>query len=198
MLEINNDTPGHELVKLLQTGDNRSVDRVLLLLHRQVYPVVTSFVRKHHGSDADCEDLFQDGLVALYRLAIENKLNKEEINLGGYLFAICRNIWFKQFRKKKDTVEIFDNDVAVPLEELALFSMMEQEKQTAIMDLLTRLGDSCKRLLIFYFYDRLKLKKIATLMDYSSEAVAKNKKSSCMKKLKTLIEQLPSIKNKIS
>ena len=198
MAETNKKIPDSEIIEQLQFGDSRSIDKVLLYLHRRVYHTVVSFVKKYKGSVADSEDLFQDGLVALYRLAKEGKLKKDATNVEAYLFSICRNIWYKQLQKRKETYEVDENANAVPIEELALYSLMEEEKKAAIDQLLSRIGDKCKQLLVYYFYDRLRLKKIAELMDYSSEQVAKNKKSECMKKLKTLTSELPSIKNKIS
>ncbi len=198
MAETKKKIPGSEIIEQLQFGNSQSVDKALIYLHRQVYRTVVSFVKKYKGSDADCEDLFQDGLVALYRLAKDGKLKKDATNVEAYLYTICRNLWYKQLQKRKETVEVDENANSVPIEELALYSLMEEEKKAAIDQLLSRIGDSCKRLLVYYFYDRLRLKQIAELMDYASEQVAKNKKSECMKKLRTLASELPSIKNKIS
>ena len=187
-----------EIIEQLQFGDSQSVDKALIYLHRRVYKTVVSFVDKYRGSDADCEDLFQDGLVALYRLAKQGKLKKEATDVEAYLFTICRNLWYKQLQKRKETIPVDENVSSVSIEELALYSLMEEEKKAAIDQLLSRIGEKCKQLLVYYYYDRLRLKKIAGLMDYASEQVAKNKKSECMKKLKRLASELPSIKNKIS
>ena len=198
MIETGNKIPDDEIIEQLQFGDDRTVDKILLYLHRRIYHKIVAFVKKYNGSTADSEDLFQDGLVAFYRLAKEGKLKKEGVNVEAYLYTICRNIWFKQFAKRKETLELEENDSIVPLEELALYSLMEEEKKAAVDQLLSRLGDTCKKLLVYYFYDRLRLKKIAEKMGYAGEQVGKNKKSSCMKKLKTLASELPSIKNKLS
>ncbi|MEO1263065.1 MAG: sigma-70 family RNA polymerase sigma factor [Bacteroidota bacterium] len=197
MIEPNKQIPDEEIIVQLQFGNDRTVDNALLYLHRRVYRKVVAFVKKYKGSDADGEDLFQDGMVALHKLARRGKL-KRDTNVEAYLYTICRNIWYKQLKKRKETFALDENINSLPVEEVTLYSIMENEKKAAIDQLLSRLGESCKQLLVHYFYDRLKLKNVAELMGYASEQVAKNKKSECMKKLKTLVAENPSIKNIIS
>ena len=197
MIETSKQIPDAEIISKLQFGDSQTVDEALLYLHRQVYRKVAAFVKKYKGDDADCEDLFQDGMVALYKLARRGKLNPTT-NVEAYLYTICRNIWYKHLQKRKETIELDEKINSIPVEEVTLYSILEKEKKDAIDQVLTRIGDACKKLLVYYFYDRHKLKKIAELMEYASEQVAKNKKSECMKKLKTLVAENPSIKNRIS
>ena len=197
MTERSKQIPDEEIIAQLQSDDYRTVDNALLYLHKRLYHKVAAFVKKYKGSQADCEDLFQEGMVALHKLARQQKL-KPDTNVEAYMYTICRNIWYKQLQKRKETVELNEHFNSVPVEEVALYSLMEKEKKEAIGQLLSRLGESCKKLLVLYYYDRLKLKKIAELMGYASEQVSKNKKSECMKKLKTLVAENPSIKNRIN
>jgi len=44
-------------------------------------------------------------------------------------------------------------------------------------------GD-CQRVLKMYYYERLRMSEIARKMGYLNDQVAKNKKSSCLRKLK--------------
>ncbi|HFA48532.1 MAG TPA: sigma-70 family RNA polymerase sigma factor [Bacteroidetes bacterium] len=186
-----------DIVQRLQSGDNRIVDETLYYLHGQVYAMVVRFVRKYKGTLADAEDNFQDSLIALYKLARQGKL-QGNTNVEAYLYAINKNLWFKQLKKRKETLELPDDAHAIPVPEVALYSLLSEERKAAIEKLLAQLGESCHRLLVYYFYDRLKLKKIAQLMEYASEQVAKNKKSACMRQLKTLLSQHPHYKKNIT
>jgi len=63
------------------------------------------------------------------------------------------------------------------------------------MMLLESLGGNCKRILVLYYFDRLKMKEIAEVMNFANDQVAKNKKSSCLKKLKAKISESPRLKD---
>jgi RNA polymerase sigma factor (sigma-70 family) len=183
--------PDEMLIQRLQFGDSQEVDAALLYLHKQVYQMVVRFVAKYKGVNSDAEDVFQDGLVALYKLAKLGKL-MPSTNVEAYLFSICKNLWFKQLRKKQDTVELSTEVNALPaLDELPLYGILSQEKQSAIGQLLLHFGEDCQKVLVAYYYDRLRMVKIAEMMGYANEQVAKNKKADCMKKLKNLLAEAP-------
>ncbi|MEO1259026.1 MAG: sigma-70 family RNA polymerase sigma factor [Bacteroidota bacterium] len=183
-----------EIVQRLKATDDRTVDQTLSYLHKQVYQMAVNFIKKYKGSLADAEDIFQDSLLALYKLARQGKLDNCH-NVEAYLMAISKNLWFKQLKKKKETVDLEEevNSVAVP--EVALYTLLEEEKRSAFDKLLASLGENCQQLLIYFYYDRLRMKKIAELMGYNSEQVAKNRKSKCLQKLKTLLSENPHYKN---
>ena len=63
------------------------------------------------------------------------------------------------------------------------------------MKLLESLGKDCKRVLVLYYYERLKMKEIAGIMNFANDQVAKNKKSSCLKKLKSIVSESPRMKD---
>lgn len=185
-----------EILRQLQYGQSNEVDAALSHLHRQMYLMVVRFVKRYRGGQADAEDVFQDGLVALYKLARQGKL-AHDVNVEAYLFSICKNIWFKYLKKRKETVELDKVAYDLPVAEVQLFSLLSEERQSLIEQLLSRLGESCKKILTYYYYDRLRMKRIAELMEYANDQVAKNKKSNCMKGLKELLASYPSLKENL-
>ncbi|MCC6726592.1 MAG: sigma-70 family RNA polymerase sigma factor [Saprospiraceae bacterium] len=185
--------PDELILKRLQSGGSLEVDETLAHLHRQVFGMTLKFVNKFKGSDADAEDVFQDAMVALYKMARQGKL-VAGTNIEAYLFAICKNLWFKQLRKRHETVDISSELVKMPeLDNLPLHSMLEHEQQNAFARLLQRFGEDCQRVLVSYYYDRLRMSKIAEMMGYSNEQVAKNKKADCMKRLKAYLAEAPGL-----
>ncbi len=185
--------PDEILIQRLQSGESLEVDETLSYLHRQVYAMTARFVIKYKGISADAEDIFQDGLVALYKLARLGKL-ASDTNVEAYLFSICKNLWFKQLRKRHETVEFTAELNTIPeLDGLPLYSLLSQERQNAFGMLLRSFGEDCQKVLFAYYYDRLRMAKIAALMGFANEQVAKNKKADCMKKLKKLLSDSPEI-----
>ncbi len=185
-----------EILHRLQFGESNEVDQALSHLHRKVYQMVVRFVKRYRGESADAEDVFQDGLVALYKLARQGKL-PSDVNVDAYLFSICKNLWFKQLNKRKETVDLEKVAFDLPVEEVQLFSLLSEERQSLIEQLFLHLGEGCKKILTYYYYDRLRMKRIAELMEYANEQVAKNKKSNCMKRLKELLTAHPILKENL-
>jgi RNA polymerase sigma factor (sigma-70 family) len=183
--------PDEMLIQYLQQGDSHEVDDTLSYLHRKVYAMTERFVIKYKGTSPDAEDIFQDGMVALYKIARLGKL-APGTNVEAYLFSICKNLWFKQLRKRHETVELSAELNAVPeLDGLPLYSLLSDEKQNAFAKLIGLFGADCKTVLVAFYYDKLRMTKIAELLGYANEQVAKNKKAECMKKLKTLLNDSP-------
>ncbi|MEM1319685.1 MAG: sigma-70 family RNA polymerase sigma factor [Bacteroidota bacterium] len=183
--------PDEELIRKLQFSERRELDGVFSYLYRKVYDQVYRFVRKYKGIEADVEDIFQDGLIALLKLARRGQL-AADVNVEAYLFSICRNLWFKQLQKKKVNINPDDLQMAAPAEEVPLYSMMKSEEQQEILNALQQLGEDCRKVLVYFYYDRMRMRKIADLMGYASEQVAKNRKSECMKKLKHIFNKTPN------
>ena len=185
-----------EILHRLQFGEASEVDQALSHLHRKVYLMSVRFVKRYRGTQADAEDVFQDGLVALYKLARQGKL-AHDVNVEAYLFTICKNLWFKQLKKRKETVEL-DNVVHnMPVESVQLSTLFSEERRAFIQQLFSHIGEGCRKILTYYYYDRMRMKKIAEVMEYANEQVAKNKKSKCMKLLKELLDANPGLKENL-
>lgn len=178
--------PDQTLIQHLQIGDPVVVNKALTYLHRKVYQQVSSFIQKYQGAAQDVEDIFQDALLAIYKLARQERL-PPDTNVEAYLFSICKNLWFQQLRKKKAIISIEDNPVLPPVQEVTLFRLLEKEKKEEIQRLISKIGSNCREVLTYFYFERMRMREIAELMNFSSEQVAKNKKSTCLKKLKILV-----------
>lgn len=186
-----------EIKQRLMSDKERIVDEALYYLHTRVYPKVVGFVKKYKGTLNDAEDAFQESLLILYKLARQGKL-EECSNMEAYLMAINRNVWFKLLKKRKETVDITEETNAISVPPVALFSLIQDDKSNSFDNVLASLGESCQKLLVHYYYDRLRMKEIAELLGFANEQVAKNKKSKCLQQLKVLLEKLPHYKDNLT
>lgn len=189
-----NRIPDKRIIEQLQSIEEKEVDQILEYLYSRMYPMVQGFVLKNRGEKSDAKDCFQDGLISFYKLARQDRL-KNDINVEAYLFTICRNVWLKKLGRQKKPVLLIEDIETVPVEETTLKQLLSKEKEANIKRILQQLGTDCYRVLLDYYYKNLPLKKIAKEMKYASEAVAKNKKSHCMKKLREMIGKFPEYKN---
>lgn len=174
------------IIEGLRSDSEAEVNRIMHYLYRRMYQTVQRFILRNKGNESEVPDIFQDGLIALYKLALRGKIDNET-NIEGYLFSICRNLWLKELKKKKRTTELPNDIEAIPVEDVAIKNYISKDQQELFDKLLSQLGKDCHQLLNYFYYDRKRIKEIVDLMGFSSEQVAKNKKSKCMKKLRELI-----------
>ena len=183
-----------EIIRRLKSANSREVDETFVYLHRNLFVRISKFVEDNSGAKPDAKDVFQDALVVLYKMARQDKLPTGVV-IEGYLFSICRNLWYKTLNKRKRSVELTEINQTVELSEMPITSMLSEERKGAIDQLFGLIGEDCKRLLLSYYFDQVPLKEIATMLGYASEQVAKNKKSACMSKLKELAARFPKLKD---
>ncbi|MEL6845670.1 MAG: sigma-70 family RNA polymerase sigma factor, partial [Bacteroidota bacterium] len=71
---------------------------ILKEMYDAYFPMIKQFVLKNSGSTQEAEDVFQEGIMSLYRLVLKKDFELKS-QLYTLLYAICRNWWFKQLRK---------------------------------------------------------------------------------------------------
>jgi RNA polymerase sigma factor (sigma-70 family) len=180
-----------EILTGLQSDQQRLQDQAFRAMYRQYFAMIEQFVLKNSGKADDAADVFQDGLMALFR-----KVREPDFELTASLktltYAICRNIWLMRLRKlKRETqlTEVHQETVGV---EASVFEFLEDNDRNQLVARgLQSLGEDCKKVLSLYYFEKTRMKVIAQIMGYTNEQVAKNKKSRCMKKLREWVLQQP-------
>ncbi|MDW3193958.1 MAG: sigma-70 family RNA polymerase sigma factor [Cytophagales bacterium] len=147
-------------------------------LYRYYFKSIKQYILNNGGNSEDAEDIFQEGLVALYEAVLDNRFRNES-SVETYLFAICKNRWLKRWNKIKKW-----DDNQSPTEE-ASEPNYDQDK---LMTLLEHLNNSCKKLLLAFYYYNQSMAEIKALFSLKSEQVAKNKKRNCMKHLIQIVK----------
>ncbi len=184
-----------EIITALQASDAKEADIALRHLYAMQYPVIASFIKRNSGSEEDAADIFQDAITVFY-----HKIRSEDLQLNcaiqTYLYAVAKNIWFYKLRKQQKTVTVEPQEIEIiNIEESSLAILIKTEEKEMVANMMQQIGTSCQKILSLYYFDRLRMKEIATRMALANEQVAKNKKSGCLKKLKKLIADQPHLKN---
>ncbi len=178
------------VIRQLQSIDERTVDDALSYLYEVSKKTVRFFILKNRGNEEDVDDIFHDGLIAFYNLARRDKL-KMDTKVEAYLYTICRNIWSKKIKNRPTQEELTETFHSIPVEDLQIQTILDGEKKELIDKLLKDLGPDCQQLLLYYYFDHLRMKEIVKKMNFSNDQVARNKKSNCMKKLREVILNSP-------
>ncbi|MFK8103869.1 MAG: RNA polymerase sigma factor [Saprospiraceae bacterium] len=174
------------IISHLQSADLAKQDRAFVYLHKQMSQQVANYILKNSGKETDIDDVFQDGLIYLYKLVRQNR-EKTIRNIEAYFFTICRNLWLKELKRRKKSVDLEESHHLEATDDLILDKMMDKEKKNILMELMNTLGDSCQKILIYYYFEKLSMKEIAQQMNLANDQVAKNKKSNCLKQLRNII-----------
>ncbi|MEO1258787.1 MAG: sigma-70 family RNA polymerase sigma factor [Bacteroidota bacterium] len=174
------------IIQNLQSQNPEIRNRTLSHIYQVNYSMIAHFIKKNSGTEADAEDIFQDSLIALYNKANQGTLVLSA-SLQTYIYSIAKNLWLKKLRVKKRNVELKDTHENFPVDEDIFDNIVKNERDELIADMLQSMGEDCKKVLQYFYFDKYKMKQIMELMGWQSEQVAKNKKSNCMKKLKTKV-----------
>jgi len=172
-----------ELLLELQKGTSRSYKELYLTTFRQV----EHFIKNNNGQQEDAKDVFQDAIIGLIKM-ISKPGFELNAKLSTLLFSICRNIWLKKLRSKKQgkTVNIIDDDeyafVAIADDEIEEKKAIEGKHQL-IADKLDEMSEVCQQVIRYFYYQRLPHQQIAEMMGYTI-AYVRVRLHRCIEKLR--------------
>jgi len=183
-----------QIVSMINDNELHQCELVFCELYRTQFKMVESLVTSKNGSQEDAKDIFQDTIISFYH-SIKNQKFLMKCSVSTYLYSIARNLWLKRLKKLNKEVEIPHDSLLTLSEKTNILDCLEHdETQKLIANLLTQTGAPCKKLLYYFYFEKLKMRKIADLMHFSSEQVAKNQKLKCMKKLRAIVLKSPFYK----
>lgn len=148
-------------------------------------------VRSSNDHNIDAEEVMQESLVVLYRNARKSSFI---LNCGlcTYLFAIAKNQWLNELRKRKPIVSIMDVPT-IEIDDETLETIEKNERLKLFREKFEELGSNCKKVLRMYLME-IPLPEITRIMGYSSEQVARNQRYKCKKQLVNSIKSTASFK----
>lgn len=183
------------LIKAIRAG-GRPGDQAISYLLEHELGKVKHLVLRRNGSEADAEDVFMEGLTALI-MNIRKEKFRGESAVSTYLFAICKGIWHKRFRKSvregevKDQLVVAEEDHHTPE-----ISLMDSEQKQLLLDLFARLREKCSEVLL-QWANGFSMQEIAEQLGYGNGQVVMNKKNKCLKQLHQLMESNPAVQKMV-
>lgn len=167
-----------EIIEKIKRGDEDALD----YLYKKNYRMMVKMVIKNNGSEEEAKDVYQEALIVLW----QKVLTKEFVltsKISTYLYSICQNLWRKELERKgrlsheeSDPGEILDID--------------KKERIEIINNCINDLGETCRSILTYYYFDKLSMNDIAEKMGFANSDTAKTKKYKCKKELDKKIKSL--------
>ncbi|WKK84821.2 sigma-70 family RNA polymerase sigma factor [Marivirga arenosa] len=164
-----------QVLNRIKLGDESALD----YLYKQHYKMMLRMVLRNNGSEQEALDIFQDALIVFWQKAMDEKFTLTS-KISTYLFSICKNLWRKELDRKKKFEES-------DKEESEHNQFENQEMVKIIHECINELGDSCKQILNYHYFDGLSMDQIAKKMGLANSDTAKTKRYKCKKRLDDLI-----------
>lgn len=174
------------LIKGIQDQDKA----VLKQIYADSFPDIKRFVIDNYGSEQDAKDVFQDGIVIIYR-KIKNRTFQLSSSFDAYIYSVCRYIWMKKMYEKKQ--DIYNQNEYLEYEGVSDFLIDEYEKNEQYklyQKHFKRLNKDCRKILKL-FLQKKSLIDIAKKMGIESIKFVKKKKYKCKEQLVRYIKSDP-------
>ena len=183
-------------LKDLTADDQRIVNRAITNLYKGGFSGIKRFVTKNKGTSHDAEDVFQEAIAILYQKAVGKTINIES-NLQNFLFGIARNCWLKSLRERGKLPLSHLTDIDLPDSESDKLKVFE-EIVSILKNKMNDIGESCKRLLQLFYFEKRSMDFIADALNLANARVAKSKKYKCLASLRKLVNENQKIKELMS
>lgn len=169
----------------IRKNDREGLNQV----YRTFFPGIRRFVIQNSGRESEAHDVFQEGLIILFRKAKDPAFEITQ-SFEGYLFAVCKQIWRNELRRKGRSEVSLEEAESLFVGEEILDLMEQREKDSLYRKCFAKLGKDCKKILQLFF-EGTSMRRIVEQMGLSSVAYAKKRKFQCKEKLLGLIQTDP-------
>ena len=144
------------------------------------------FKSNYVDQDINEEDLYQDSFCVLHKQIYSGKIRELQSSWSTLLIGIGKNLARNEIRKKRPVLS--EELPETYLEVTPLHKLLEKEKKQHVGSILGLVGETCKEVLIAFYYSRKSMVEIAEQLSYANANVAKKKKSQCLKKVRELVK----------
>ena len=165
-----------ELFDRIQKGDEKALE----VIYQKYYLMMTKLVINNSGTEEEARDIYQDALIVFWQKARSGKLVLTS-KISTYIYSVCQNLWRKELERKKKLLNE-EKDSAVTIDQDS------EEREKIIANCLDQLGDTCKKVLMYYYFDNLSMQDIADKLGFANTDTAKTKKYKCKQKLDELVK----------
>jgi RNA polymerase sigma factor (sigma-70 family) len=119
-----------------------------------------------------------------------------ESTVKTFLFSLNRYTWLNELKRRGRAVAREENyerrQDRVEMDSSHLIA--DREGKAAVVKLVGELGETCRKILLLFYYENMSMREILDATEYENEQVVRNKKYKCLKQLEQMILEKPSLK----
>jgi RNA polymerase sigma factor (sigma-70 family) len=191
-MELSRKPGDEELLAAIRQGDG--LDAAIRSVYKEHFESMAWIVKNNSGSQQDAEDIFQEVLVNFIDLVQKGKFRGES-TVKTFLFSMTKHTWLNELKKRgrSEVRELKYEKMKDQQETDVTYMIAEREAKKQVMDVVEKLGDTCKKILVMFYYENRSMKEILDSLEYENEQVVRNKKYKCLKQLEQMITTNPSL-----
>ena len=189
-MEVIRNFPDSELVANLRAG--KRMDETIKAIYRNYFDSLSWYVMNNSGSRQDAEDVFQEVVVTFIDLVQKDKFRGES-TVKTFLYSLNRHIWLNELKRSGRALareEKYENEQD-RIEPDTSHLIADREGKEEVIKLVEELGETCRKILLLFYYENFSMKEILEATEYENEQVVRNKKYKCLKQLEQMINENP-------
>ena len=192
-MEVVKTFPDSEIVAAIRSGNKMELS--IKAIYRDHFESLCWYVMNNSGSRQDAEDIFQEVVVDFIDLVQKDKFRGES-TIKTFLYSLNRHIWLNELKRRVRALareEKYEKGQEKTEMDVSHF-ITGREAKTQVVQLIEQLGETCKKILLMFYYENLSIKEILENLNYENEQVVRNKKYKCLKQLEQMINENPFLK----
>lgn len=172
--------------------NKKNLNGAVLQLYQEHAAVARSFIMGRGGSEQDADDIFQETVISFIDTVQKGKFRFES-GIRTFLISISKNLWLNELRKRQrsDNREKIFETGREQEDAGASEAIGDRELKQQLQKMLDGLGESCRKILILFYYENLPMKEIVSHLHYENEQVVRNKKYKCLQQLTEMLKENP-------
>lgn len=175
------------LLVQLQAGSEAALKSLYIA---QKQPFIHWLLKNYRFTEAEAEEIYQDCMLFFYNRVREGKFDGSQCRLQTYLFAIGHNVALDRLRKKRrrpthapqnDELQAYvDRRTVDDFFVNTIAADNQSERVGFIRRQLDKLTNPCREIIMFFYFRRMSLNRIAEQLNYNTADVVKTQKRRCM------------------
>ncbi len=192
-MEVIRNFPDSEMLDNLRSGQR--MEETIKAIYRNHFGGLCWYIMNNNGSRQDAEDVFQEVMVNFIELVQQDKF-RGEASVKTFLFSLNRYTWLNELKRRgralvrEEKYERGQDRVEMDTSHF----IADREGKAEVLRVVGELGETCRKILLLFYYENLSMKEILEATDYETEQVVRNKKYKCLKQLEQMVNANPALK----
>jgi RNA polymerase sigma factor (sigma-70 family) len=185
--------PDTELVAHIRSGSR--MEEMIRTVYRLYFDSLAWYVMNNSGNRQDAEDVFQEVVVSFVDLVQKDRFRGES-SVKTFLYSLNRHIWLNELKRRGRALareEKYERGQAQSQPDLHVV-IAGRETTHQLVKLMDLLGETCKKILLLFYYENRSITEILETLHYENEQVVRNKKYKCLKQLEKMMDDNPVIR----
>lgn len=170
------------IIERIRNNDSRVLGELFINQEK----MVNGYIMSHGGSRDDVDDLLQEAIIVLWQKVSSGRFELTA-KLSTFILSVVKNKWLAELRKRNrltgdELLEQIPDGNPAGLEKL-----ISKEKMELVHNALEQISETCKKLLLLFYFEERSMDDIAKILELANMNVAKSKKYQCKKALEKIL-----------